>query len=93
MSHFYGTLSGNRGQATRAGSKNSGMTTHCASWSGAVRCSAWHKDGEDWVEVKLIPWHGSGKDILLYRGPISGAKSSDFSLKKRLLKSDNNYER
>jgi len=84
MAHFYGTLQGNRGQATRCGSKDSGVTTVCASWSGAVRCEAYQEersDGvkEDWVVVSMIPWHGAGANRVLYRGPI-GEFSGAFSV-------------
>ncbi len=72
MSHFYGTLQGNRGQATRCGSKNSGMRTQCASWAGAVSCWAYEKDGEDWVRVEFERWHGSGTSQVIYDGPIAG---------------------
>ena len=83
MSHFYGTVQGNRGEATRGGSKNSGLITHTASWSGSVVSNAFEhkdKDGvkEDWVEVSLSPWRGNGNRVLLYRGPISGRDAFDF---------------
>lgn len=71
MSHFYGTLQGNRGEATRCGSKNSGMETYCASWSGAARCMAYEKDGTDYVRVELTTWHGVGTSKLLYDGPMN----------------------
>ena len=73
MSHFYGTVQGNRGEASRAGSKRSGMTTYCASWNGAVRCYAYtNEEGIDCVIVMLMPWHGQGvyPNKVLYRGPI-----------------------
>jgi hypothetical protein len=38
MSHFYGTLKGEAGPATRRGSKNSGLTTEAASWAGLCSC-------------------------------------------------------
>ena len=44
MAHFYGTLKGQAGQATRRGSKSSGVTTEAASWAGCVRVSLWHSD-------------------------------------------------
>ena len=75
MSHFYGTLKGQRGQATRCGSKSSGITTQTASWAGAVEVSAWHdtRTETDMVEVRLIPWrNGAGTKRLLYRGPVNG---------------------
>lgn len=72
MSHFYGTLQGTRGEATRCGTKNSGMVTHCASFKGAVRCRAYIDDGIDMVQVDIVPWQGHGDFRLLYDGPISG---------------------
>lgn len=73
MAHFYGTLQGNRGRATRCGSRASGMKATCASWAGAVECYAYPgADGRDWVMVQLAPWHGAGEYRVLYSGPISG---------------------
>ena len=71
MSHFYGTVQGNRGEASRGGSRASGMETHCASWSGAVRCFAYEKDGFDYVRVERTTWHGIGNYKLLYDGPMN----------------------
>ncbi len=70
MSHFYGTLQGSRGQATRCGTRVSGVTTVAASWAGAVRCEAYERDGEDHVRVSFIPWQGRGTRRELYDGPI-----------------------
>ena len=74
MSHFYGTLKDHRGEATRCGTKSSGITTQTASWAGAVEVAAWHdeKADVDMVEVGFIPWNGSGTRRILYRGPING---------------------
>jgi hypothetical protein len=74
MAHFYGSIQGNRGEATRLGTKNSGLEATVASWEGAVQVIAVHNEeiGKDMVEVHLIPWHGSGCHKLLYRGLISG---------------------
>lgn len=36
MAHFYGTIRGQRGEASRLGGKASGLTTYAASWQGAV---------------------------------------------------------
>lgn len=71
MSHFYGTVQGNRREATRCGSVASGMETHCASWRGAVRCYAYCNDaGQDRVRVEKVNWKGNGKYKLLYDGPM-----------------------
>lgn len=71
MSRFYGTLQGNRGEATRCGSEASGIRATAASWSGAVRSYVFDKDGEDWARVELIRWRGVGTSALLYEGPVN----------------------
>lgn len=71
MAHFYGTVQGNRGEASRTGSKNSGMGTYCASWNGAIRCFAYiNNEGIDCVRVEKTLWHGEGEYKLLYDGEI-----------------------
>ena len=76
MAHFYGTAQGNRGEATKGGSKDSGMETYCASWEGAIRCSAWYDEDEekDMVRVEKVRWKGAGQNRLLYEGPIGSAR-------------------
>src|SRR5262245_6418455 len=58
MSHFYGTLKGQAGEATRRGSRNSGLRVTAASWQGAVYTYLWHDDetGKDHYRVELGPW-------------------------------------
>lgn len=76
MSHFYGTVQGNRGEASRGGSPSSGMETYCASWRGAVRCKAYvNSEGVDCVRVELTTWRGQGQHKLLYEGPIAGVEA------------------
>ena len=80
MSRFYGTVQGNRGEASRSGHSVGGMTTWCASWNGAVRCYAYVGEGGiDCVRVTLTQWHGNGprKDIVLYNGPMRGPQSEE----------------
>ena len=64
MSHFYGVLDGSRGQATRCGTKNSGMTVNAMSWSGCVRVDIHHDEttGKDrfTVEQRQHPSNGAG---------------------------------
>jgi hypothetical protein len=74
MSHFYGTLKGSRGEATRCGTVASGVRTVAASWSGAVEVELEVNpaDGQDWATVSLIPWEGMGRHQELYRGPVRG---------------------
>jgi hypothetical protein len=56
MAHFYGTLKGNRGEATRMGSRESGVTTYAAGWKGAIRVTVFQEDGVDKYYVALEPW-------------------------------------
>ena len=73
MSHFYGTLQGSRGEATRCGTKNSGLVTYAASWSGAIRTQVWHDHqiNRDRYEVWESPWQSIGKNRLIERGIIN----------------------
>jgi hypothetical protein len=72
MSHFYGVLQGQAGEATRRGSRNSGLQVAAASWRGAIRVSLWHdeKTGEDRYRIEQTPWHGRGKSRLIAEGLI-----------------------
>lgn len=75
MSHFYETLKGNRGPATRCGTKGSGMHVQAASWDGCVDVQLFVEDGIDTAVVRLKQWvNGAGPhpSILLYHGPVSG---------------------
>jgi len=74
MSHFYGVLNGSRGEATRCGTKKSGLAVTAASWSGAVSVRLYvNADGVDRARVSLVPWHGAGTSRVLYDGPVDGA--------------------
>jgi hypothetical protein len=75
MAHFYGSISGQRGPASRLGSKKSGLQTTAASWQGAVRTTLYEKAGVDCALVELVPWHGQGAHQKLYDGPVSGSPS------------------
>lgn len=78
MAKFYGKLQGNRGQATRCGTKSSGITTVAASWEGAVEVNIWHnsKEDRDMVEVCMRTWEGCcGESKVLYRGPVGEYKN------------------
>ena len=71
MSHFYGTLQGARGEATRSGSKDSGLLTIAACWQGAIFTRLWWDDDEGVTRyvVSLRTWEGStpiGEGILSY---------------------------
>lgn len=58
MSRFYASIQGSKGQATRQGTKNSGIQGHIRGWNVGARvfCSV-NDDGKD--EVTLILTSGS----------------------------------
>lgn len=74
MGHFRGTLQGNRGGASRLGSKDSGLHANIASWEGAVIVDLWHdaERGVDMASVRLALHYGAGVSKQLYQGPVSG---------------------
>lgn len=69
MADFYGTVQGERGQATRLGRRS--ITTKTASWDGAVQSSMHMVDGVPWLTIELVSWHGRGPYRKLYDGPLS----------------------
>jgi hypothetical protein len=74
MAHFYGTIRGARGEASRLGHKSSGFRADAASWQGRASITLHHDEdtGRDIVTVRLEPHHGAGVDRVLYRGPVGG---------------------
>jgi hypothetical protein len=74
MAHFYGTIKGGRGEASRLGHKSTGLQATAASYSGAVEVQLYaNKDGVDCAIISLIPWKGAGIHRMLFNGPVSGA--------------------
>lgn len=72
MAQFRGTIQGFRGEASRLGSKDSGLHVTAASWEGAVRVDLFVANGVDIACVRLQPHHGQGTSRILYEGPVSG---------------------
>ena len=58
MSTFYGMICGNRGAATRGGSKDSGFRSSCQSWNGSV-ITTMHYNDEDKLIVRVGTNDGS----------------------------------
>ena len=73
MSHFYGTIKGTKGEATRCGDKRKGYRAIAAGWRGAIETTLRHDDktGKDMFSVYLVPWGSSGgTNILLASGEL-----------------------
>lgn len=63
MARFYATIKGNRGEASRMGTKDSGMQGHIRGWNlGARVIMSVDEDGKDICTVTLTSGSGySGK--------------------------------
>jgi hypothetical protein len=72
MAHFYGSVKGRAGEASRLGNEGSGITAVAASWSGAVRVSLWRDPdtGKDMYSVNLMPWRNRGVSKCIARGIV-----------------------
>lgn len=53
MAHFYGSMRGNKGEVTRAGSKSSGLGAHIRGWNFGARININEKEGQDVVRIVL----------------------------------------
>jgi hypothetical protein len=78
MAHFYGDVSGRSSTtASRLGTARSGLTVRAASWQGSISVQLYEKDGVDYANVIMKPWHGVGNFKVLYSGPVSGMEEQD----------------
>lgn len=81
MTAFYGTVAGQRGEATRLG--HSSIQVCAASWHGAIRVTLQkgHTDKDPQCIVSLVPWKGVGDSRLIYNGPLKDIGREDTSLR------------
>ncbi len=71
MSHFYGTLSGQAGAATRCGSRQSGLVVVAASWQGCITVRLWcDAEGRDHFQVNQERWRGAGLQEFIEAGHL-----------------------
>jgi hypothetical protein len=62
MAHFYAEIKGNRGEATRMGTKESGIRGHIRGWDVGIKVyGSVGEDGEDEFTVYLTPGSNGGK--------------------------------
>ncbi len=78
MAHFFGIVQGNRGDASRLGSKNSGLSVRACSWEGAVTVYLYEYNGKDFARVCLAQHRGHGIEQELYNGPVAGIPASEW---------------
>ena len=60
MAQFYATIRGSRGEASRMGGKDSGITGHVRGWDVGARVQMVHRNGEDVCHVYLTGGSGGG---------------------------------
>lgn len=84
MAHFRGEIRGQRGEASRLGSKQSGLTVVAQAWGGQVVTRLWHeKNGRDYVRVYVEAnpaTYGDAckvKELTLYYGPLDSLRDGD----------------
>jgi hypothetical protein len=66
MAHFYGDMQGSRGQATRCGTKQSGIHAHIRGWHTGVQTVVSHENGVDVVRVyRTSGSSGAGSTTLI----------------------------
>ncbi len=53
MAHFYGIIQGNRKEATRCGSRVSGIDTIIKSWTHSVHASLYDRNDEDILIIDI----------------------------------------
>ncbi len=78
MSHFYANIQGSRGEATRCGTKNSGLSSHVRGWNVGVKVYIVYNEAEDRDEIHIEATGGSnggrytpiGKVIETENGPV-----------------------
>lgn len=76
MAQFRGTIQGSRGDASRLGTKNSGLTVEANGWHVGVRVELTHEDGEDVARVYLTTGsNNTGHRV--YLGKHSRAQSEN----------------
>ena len=61
MAHFRATIQGNRGMASRLGTKKTGLQASVNGWNVGVTVEALHINGEDTINVFITGGSTSGK--------------------------------
>ena len=71
MAQFYANIRGNRGEATRMGTKDSEIYGHIRGWhiGASVRC--YHENGEDRVQINLTDGSNGCRSISVLDIPQS----------------------
>lgn len=102
MAHFYGEVRGGRGEATRCGTKKSGLRSRAAGWGLGATVSMYHSEDEEMDHVSIVIDEGngnhSGRSVSLSlseRELENIVKNSDptYALGRLLITRSNTYRR
>jgi hypothetical protein len=66
MSHYYASIQGPKGAATRCGTKGSGISTHVRTWDFGIKVIITHRNGRDIAEIyQTTGSNGTDRDSVL----------------------------
>ncbi len=75
MSEFYATIQGNRGSATKGGSKASGIFAVAQSWDGSVRTDLFYRNDVLWCTITFSSGStAASTGVPVYDGPLHGLR-------------------
>lgn len=79
MAQFIGFVKGQRGEASRLGSKASGLDVIAASYQGCIEVRLWHDEetGKDMFQVVQNTWQGVGVQKEIASGIIGVADAQE----------------
>jgi hypothetical protein len=61
VAHFRAVIQGNRGEASRLGTKRSGVYARLQTWGHDLILSMRHREnGDDWVSIEIVRHDGAG---------------------------------
>lgn len=83
MAEFYGTVQGGRKQASRTGTRKSGLDAVAASYQGAVKTDLYFDGDVVYALVSLRKHCGHGVDRTIYEGPV-GVGSTEVDRRTRI---------
>jgi hypothetical protein len=84
MSEFYGRIQGGRGEATRCGSKVSGISATVESWTSVLATTMHDMDGEHRTYIDLHGKHGMSVLYVGFNADLAYTHAQDDRVKEAL---------
>lgn len=70
MSHFYSSIQGGRGEATRCGTKKDGIRASVQSWDGSIGTRLEQIGDKVWATITVAHNSTAHPGICIYHGPL-----------------------